>query len=426
MTFESFATAHMTVLWLAFGIAFIFGAVANKTNFCTMGAVSDLVNMGDTGRIRAWILAMAVAMLGVTIIEGAGIISLAHTQPPYRTSNFAWLEYVVGGVLFGIGMTLGSGCGNKTLVRFGAGNLKSIFVFIVISIFAYFMVNPFPNTDDTLYSLLFNPWTSKATVSLSTNQDVGAVVSGAAGSATGTLRLVFGLVVAALLMFFVYKNGDFRRSFDNNLSGWTVGLAVLAAWYVSGALVSINADGDTLSWVQYAADDNWMMVAPMGAQHPSDVATQSYTFINPIGEMTGYLVNNVPGMRGNTLTFGMMAVFGVIAGSFVWALFTRGLRFEWFANVKDFLTHLVGGALMGIGGILALGCTIGQAITGVSTLAMGSILAFASIVFGSALTMKIQYYKLVYEDDATFVKALVTALVDMKLLPKGMRQLEAV
>ena len=60
MIFENFLAAHQQVLWLVFIAAFILGAVANKTNFCTMGAVSDLVNIGDKGRFRAWMLAMPV------------------------------------------------------------------------------------------------------------------------------------------------------------------------------------------------------------------------------------------------------------------------------------------------------------------------------------------------------------------------------
>ena len=118
-------TIHVKILLLVFGIAVVMGAVANRTSFCTMGAVSDWVNMGDRGRLRAWLLAMAVALTGVLALEASGAIALGTaTFPPYRTPGFSWLRYLLGGVLFGIGMTLGSGCGNKTFVRIGAGNLK--------------------------------------------------------------------------------------------------------------------------------------------------------------------------------------------------------------------------------------------------------------------------------------------------------------
>jgi len=272
MTFESFADAHWTILWLGFAIAFILGAVANKTNFCTMGAVSDLVNMGDSGRFRAWLLAIAVSMLGVVIIEASGLVTVDQTLPPYRGSNFAWLEYILGGVLFGIGMTYGSGCGNKTLIRIGGGNLKSIIVFAVIAVCAYFMLNPFPGTDQTLYSLLFYPWTSPTTVSLASQQDLGSLLGRLFGTETGTTRVVVGLLVVVFLAWVLFKSADFRKSFDNILGGAVVGLAVLAAWYVTDSAM-INAGGDTFSWAQYADANNWSFMEE--GSPPRSVGTQS-------------------------------------------------------------------------------------------------------------------------------------------------------
>jgi uncharacterized membrane protein YedE/YeeE len=423
MIFEDFSTAHQTVLLVVFGIAFVMGAVVNKTNFCTMGAVSDLVNMGDSGRIRAWILAMAVALIGVIVLEASGTMSADQTLPPYRGSNFAWLEYILGGIIFGVGMTLGSGCGNKTLIRIGGGNIKSILVFAVIAVCAYFMLNPFPGTDKTLYSELFYPWTSPTSASLTTGQDLGSVVGNVVGTDFGTTRTVIGVILLALMLWFVFKSADFRSSFDNKLAGVVVGLAIIGAWYATGSLVSIDADGETMNWTQYASAESWDMLEDDADARPKDVGVQSYTFINPIGQTLRYAIN---GFESVFVTFGLVAVLGVILGSFAWAVISKGFRIEWFVNFKDFLTHLIGGILMGIGGVLALGCTIGQAITGVSTLAIGSFLAFGGIVFGSAMTMKIQYYKMVYEDEATFAKAFITALVDFKLLPGSMRKLEAI
>ena len=423
MIFEDFSSAHQTVLLTVFGIAFVMGAVVNKTNFCTMGAVSDLVNMGDSGRIRAWIFAMAVALIGVIVLEASGVVSVNQTLPPYRGSNFAWLEYILGGIMFGIGMTLGSGCGNKTLIRIGGGNLKSILVFAVIAVCAYFMLNPFPGTDKTLYSVLFYPWTNPTSASLTTGQDLGSVIGNAVGADFGTTRTVIGLILVALMVWFVFKSADFRSSFDNKLAGVVVGLAVIGAWYATGSLVTIDADGEMLSWTQYANPGNWDMLQDTSATRPRDVGVQSFTFINPIGQTLRYAVQEFNPIY---VTFGLMAVLGVILGSFAWAVISKGFRIEWFVNFKDFLTHLIGAILMGIGGVLALGCTIGQAITGISTLAMGSFLAFGGIVFGSAMTMKIQYYKMVYEDEASFAKAFITALVDFKLLPGSMRKLEAI
>jgi len=293
----------------------------------------------------------------------------------------------------------------------------------MIAICAYFMLNPFPGTDKTLYSELFYPWTNPTSTTLTTGQDLGSVIGNAMGMNIGTTRTVIGVMVAAFMVWFAFKSADFRSSFDNKLAGVVVGLAVIGAWYATGHLVTINADGEMYSWTQYTNPGNWDFLQSSAAARPRDVGVQSFTFINPIGQTLRYAVQEFNPVY---VTFGLMAVLGVILGSFTWAVISKGFRIEWFVNFKDFLTHLIGGILMGIGGVLALGCTIGQGITGISTLAMGSFLAFAGIVFGSAMTMKIQYYKMVYEDEASIGKAFVTALVDFKLLPGSMRKLEAI
>ena len=420
MTYEDFASAQSVFLWSTFAIALILGAVVNKTNFCTMGAVSDWVNMGDTGRMRAWMLAIAVGVLGVMGLEAAGLVNVTDTVPPYRQTNFVWLENVLGGLLFGIGMTLASGCGNKTLIRIGGGNIKSIMVLLIIAVISYFMINPFPGSDKTLYSVLFYSWTNPAAVALTTNQDVGAMLFGD-NAATG--RMVMGGVIGGLLLVWAFKSADFRASFDNILGGLVVGLAVLAAWYVTSN-VTINADGDVLSLQAYVQD--WDLYAPADAVKPAaagPLASQSFSFVGPMGQALGYAAG---GFDRTLITFGVMALAGVIAGSLLWSLISRSFRFEWFASGRDFLNHLIGATLMGFGGMLSMGCTIGQGITGFSTLALGSILTFVAIVLGSAVTMKVQYYKMVYENEATFFKAFITALADLKLLPAGMRKLEAV
>ena len=388
-------TIHNQVLLLAFAIAAIMGAVANKTNFCTMGAVSDWVNMGDTGRMRAWLLAIAVALVGVLTMETMGIIAISSdTFPPYRTENFAWLRYVLGGVMFGIGMTLASGCGNKTLLRIGGGNLKSVVVLGIAMVAAYFMLW----TD--FFNDAFMSWMGPTVISLGAHniqsQEIGAVIGGLMGAEDiARMHLIVGGVFAAGLLFFIFKSRDFRSSFDNILGGLVVGGAVIAGWYVTGGPMG-------QAWKEYA---------DFAAEVPSRVATQSYTFISPMGDTARYLME--PG-QFSLINFGIMALTGVIVGSFLYALISRSFRFEWFRNVSDFISHAVGGALMGIGGVLSMGCTIGQGVTGMSTLALGSLITLFAIIFGSAMTMKVQYYML---DEQGFFGALRSTMADFKLLP---------
>ncbi|MGM0675846.1 YeeE/YedE family protein [Ectothiorhodospira marina] len=421
MVFESFTTAAAVVLTSIFVLAFIFGAVANKTNFCTMGAVSDWVNMGDLGRMRAWLLAIAVAMLGVILFEIFGMVNADGAFPPYRSPQFRWIEHLLGGLMFGIGMSLASGCGNKILVRVGGGNIKSIMVLLVIAVIAYFMVNPFPGTSHTLYSTLFYPWMNPLAINLGNQQDLGSLVAGTEHGAIA--RLIIGLILAAGLLFFIFKSRDFRRSFDNILGGAVIGLMVVGAWYVTSQAMIDDGFGGQNTLSAYVQD--WDFLADDPDARPAEAApwsAQSFTFINPMGQSLRYVGS---GFDSAVLYIGVMALVGVIVGSLFWALVTKAFRIEWFASVRDFLNHFVGAILMAFGGVLAMGCTIGQGITGISALALGGFLTFASIVFGAALTMKIQYYKMLHEDEASFGKAFVTSLVDMRLLPGKLRKLEA-
>ena len=421
MTFESFESAQWFMLIAGFVLAFIMGATATKTNFCTMGAVSDWVNMGDKGRFRSWLLAIAIAMIGVVVLESAGLVRADGSFPPYRSGSLIWIENLLGGLIFGIGMTLASGCGNKCMVRLGGGNIKSVFVVLVIAVIAYFMVTPFPGTDITLYSALFYPWMNPLAISLADGQDLGSIVSGAEGALNA--RLIIGLALGAVLLALVFKSSDFRSSSDHVWGGVIIGLCVLAAWFITSN-ITVDADGENLNLFEYYSE--WDMIADSDDGKPaagSGLNPQSFTFNNPMGQAFGY---GVSGFNAALLTFGIMAFFGVVAGSFVWSLVTRTFRIEWFANFKDFVTHLIGAVLMGFGGVLAMGCTIGQGITGISTLALGSFITFFAIVLGSALTMKVQLYKMVYEEEATLGKALVAGLADMRLLPNGMRKLDKV
>jgi len=421
MVFESFSESLSLFLWSTFIISIILGAIVNKTNFCTMGAVSDMVNMSDYGRFRAWLLAIAVATIGVSIFEYMGLVNVNDSFPPYRGTQLIYIENILGGFMFGIGMTFASGCGNKTLIRIGGGNIKSILVFIIIALIAYYMTTPFPDSDKTLYSVLFYDWVGPLAITLDSNQDIGALIGSAEN--THTMRLVAGLIVAAGMLFYIFKAADFRSSKDNILAGVAIGLIILTAWYTSSN-IAINADDSSYSLAEYYSE--WDMLAEDDEGKPATgrtLSSQSFTFINPIGQTYGYIKD---GFDSALLTFGLISVFGVILGSLLWSLISRSFRIEWFFDLKDFLNHFFGAILMGFGGVLALGCTIGQGITGMSTLALGSILTFIFIIFGSALTMKIQYYKLVYEDEASFGKAFVTALVDMKLLPASMRKLDDV
>jgi uncharacterized membrane protein YedE/YeeE len=367
------------VAMLGFLLGIVFGAVGNKTNFCTMGAVSDWVNIGSKDRLRAWMLAIGIAILASQILQARGLIDL--NQAIYLTPNFGWLGHIVGGFLFGVGMTLASGCGQRTLVRVGGGNLKSLVVMIFLGLTAYMTMRG-------LFALVRVNAIEVSNIGLAASgipdQGIDTLIAAVAGIENAALvSWTVAVLLGGGLIVYAFASGSFRRSFDNILAGVVIGLIIPAGWYVTGVI---------------------------GFDDFDPVRLESYTFIAPTGESLMYLLT----FTGSTIDFGVAAVFGVILGSFLYVILTGRFRVETFTNQEDMIRHIVGAISMGFGGVLALGCTIGQGVTGMSTLALGSLLSLISIVFGSALTMKIEYYRL---DDMSFFAALGQSLSDMKLFP---------
>lgn len=361
-----------TVVWGGLGLGVIFGFVANKTNFCTMGAVSDVVNMGHWGRMRAWLLAIAVAMIGTNILAYKGLLDLSKTI--YTGSSFPWLAYIVGGLCFGIGMTLASGCANKTLVRVGSGNLKSVVVFIYLGFSALVTLRGI--FGEFRVKVLQAP---SVTLQFDHGQTLPALLSGFKGVPAQTLQLALTGLIALSILVFVFKDREFRKSLDNNLAGIVIGLVIIGGWYISGHL-GFGENPDTLEMTYLGTNSHL-------AESMSFVAPTAYTL-----EYWAYWTDT-----STIVTFGVATTFGVGIGSFLYALITRSFRWEAFSSAQDMFYHIIGGTLMGFGGVTAMGCTIGQGITGISTLSLGSFLAFISIVAGSAATMKIQYMLLMRE-----------------------------
>ncbi len=361
------AASATIVVASIFALAFAFGAIAQRTNFCTMGSVADIVGFGDWTRMRQWLLAIGVAILGTNLLAATGVIDTANSF--YTSARFTPLAYLMGGVLFGFGMVLTGGCGSKSLVRAGSGSLKSLVVLIVLGIVAYI----------SLRGLLavfrvgvIEPFGAR----LATPQDLPSLLAGI-GLSKPMLQLGLALLLSAGLFTIVFRDRSFFRTADNLLAGVGIGAIIVAAWAVSGTIGYVDEHPDTLQQAFLRTNSGRM---------------ESLSFVAPVAYTIDYLMFFSD--TSKVVTIGISAVCGMIAGSAAYALVAGQFRWEGFRDTEDTANHLVGAALMGFGGVTALGCTVGQGLSGVSTLAVGSFIALGSIVGGAVLALKYQAWRL--------------------------------
>jgi uncharacterized membrane protein YedE/YeeE len=350
-----------SVLWASFAITFALGMVMQKTGFCSMGAVSDVFIISSWNRLRQWFLAIGVAILGFTFLAHLGLID--SLKSIYTSNKFLWLSTLVGSILFGFGMVLASGCGSKTLVRIGGGNLKSIVVFMVLGLTAYMTLRGFlgvirTNTLDTVF------------ITFATPQDLPSLLVAPFGMARENLHLALGLLIGFGFIAYALSSKVFRTA-ENLFAGIAVGLAITAIWWVSGSLGHVAEDPNTLEEVFLLTNSGKM---------------ESLSFVSPYAYSLDWLM--MYSDTSKVLTIGIVAVLGMILGSATVAVFTKSFRWETFRNAEDTANHLVGAALMGFGGITALGCTVGQGLSGISTLALGSFLALPGFIFGGYLGVR--------------------------------------
>ncbi|MFZ4757798.1 MAG: YeeE/YedE family protein [Burkholderiaceae bacterium] len=367
MTDADVDTLRHTVAWATFAIAFVVGLAMSRSNFCTMGAVADIVNMDDWGRMRMWLAAIGIAILGTQALAWAGVIDPAKSI--YTAPRLLWLSHVVGGLMFGFGMVLASGCGTKTLLRAGTGNLKSLVVFVVIGLFAYMTLRG-------LFAVLRTLTVDRVSVELATGQDLPRLLAGGEPGRLDTLRVALGLLLGGGLLAFAFASREFRAQRANLVGALAVGLGVVAVWGVSGVLGHLTEDPRTLEEAFIGTNSTRM---------------ESLSYVAPAAYTLELLMLWSDASR--TVTLGIASALGLLAGSTAYALGTRSFRWEGFGGAEDTANHLVGAALMGVGGITALGCTIGQGVSGVSTLSLGSLIALVSMFAGGVAGVRYQMWR---------------------------------
>ena len=333
-------------------IGLLFGGITHRTNFCTMGAVADAVSFSDYGRARAWLLAIAVAIIGAQSLQLAGLIDLKNSI--YLGNSLNWLGGIIGGLIFGFGMVLASGCPGRNLARVGGGDLKALVVLIIVGLVAYMTLRGI--TGPVRLAIEGASSIDVSSIGLA-DQGIATILATYSGMASGTASLIVAAIAALALIAFCFKDAEFRGSANNIAAGIGIGLLVTAGWWATGVMLADEFDPQPLV---------------------------SLTFVAPAGNALQYLMT----YTGATINFGIATVGGAILGAFLSAILAGRFMLTGFSDKADTIRHFAGAAMMGFGGVTALGCTIGQCITGLSTLALGSLIAAIAIVIGGYFGMK--------------------------------------
>ncbi len=327
------------VVWAGLAIGLVFGAVGQLSGFCLLRGVVNATTQGDSRKLRAFAVAMGVAVLGSQGLVATGLISLDASL--YAVDRFSWLAVPLGGLLFGYGMALANGCGARALVLLASGNLRSFVVLVCLGLAAFMMLS------GVLAPLRL--WLEGATTL--------RLPAATLPNLIGLPGWLPALLVGGSLCAWAFTSPAFRHTPREWASGLAIGALVPASWYTTGVL---------------------------GFDDFEPVRLASLTFVAPIGESLQYLMLST----GTRLGFGVSVVGGVVLGALATALLRRDFRLHSFDSPAHMLRSMTGGALMGIGGVMSLGCSIGQGLSGFSTLSLASFLAVAGIVLGARLGIR--------------------------------------
>jgi uncharacterized protein len=358
---------RLTTLWASFAVGLLLGAVSHRYRFCTMGAVTDVLMLGSWQRVRMWLLAIGTASLGLQTLRLTGHAQVEHTI--YLNTHWAWLSSILGGIIFGFGAVLTSGCGSKNLVRLGTGNLKALVVFIVTGISAYMTLKGILAVGRAKYLDPFRielPWGADLPSMLTHTLHLSA------HNTDALLSIAIPLLLTTLALS--HKSAWNKDTIGGGLG---VGLCVVAAWSITFCVSYIPEHPDTLEATYIASYTH---------------KAEGLSFIAPYAYTLEWLM--LYSDENRVLSIGILSSLGVMLGALLSSMCNKTFRWESFHSVEDTANHILGAFLMGAGGILALGCSIGQGLSGASTLAATSWITLACMALGAVIGLRYQTWRI--------------------------------
>lgn len=324
------------------GLGALCGYFVQRARLCSFGAIEDALIGKDWRRMRIFALALLIAM---ACTQGLILAGLFDPQTPsYVPARVALLSAALGSFLFGIGMAFVGTCAFGSLVRCGTGDLRSLITMLVFGVTAYATLRGVlsPLRIDVLEKFAV-PMPGGAA------SEWPAIVQTLAGA---DFRLPVAALFAALLALFVFSGTPLRKTPRLLTAGVVLGLAVAAGWWLTGV----------------AAD-----------RFEHGIRVQSLTFVAPVARA----IFAATGLHANWLDFGVMSVPGVIAGAYFAARRADEFRWEAYDDHYEMRRHISGGVLMGFGGVLAGGCTIGQGLTAGSLLTLTWPVTVIGMILGA-------------------------------------------
>jgi uncharacterized membrane protein YedE/YeeE len=353
-------TLTLFVVWGALALGLALGGVGQASRFCVRGAIADWVAFRGPGRLVSWLLAIAVGALCVQALVSTNLLDATRTI--YWSERFPWLSYLVGGTLFGYGMILAGGCPQRCLVKAGQGNLKAAAVLIVVAIAALMTLRG-------AFAPLRAGTLDAVALTLAGPQDLGALLGRALSLSPTTLRWTIASLLAAAVCGFAWR---VRARVDawQWAGGILVGLLVGAAFFLTGSIGFLPEHPETLE------------AAWLGTQSKRP---EALSFSAPMAHALDLLTMWTD--RSTVATFGVMLSLGVLVGAFAMAQLRGDFRLESFGSPREMGEHFAGAVLMGFGGVTALGCSVGNGVTGLAMLSAGAGLAILGITAGAWLAL---------------------------------------
>jgi len=351
---------------LTFLLATIFGIVVQNSQFCPLGGLSDSVKNQNTGRLWMLFFTIGIGLILLSLLDYLNIVDLNNSLTNYRSSHFIWPAYLLGGTLFGIGMVLANGCAMRNIVNFASGDLKAFVVLIGMALSSVIFIHA-PGFIDSYFLNWMNPLAINLKQYDIQHQDIASLIVGD----SNLLRLIIGLTLGISLSALAFRSTDFRH--NRFIIGGTLIAGIIALGYI---LTSSNLGISAIE-----ASKNML-------QPQSGIGIQAFGFVQPIGDF--FFIFNDPQIH--LVSLGIISMFGLAIGSFIWSILTHAYKIQWFTSASQQIRYFIGGILLGAGGILALGGSIGQGLSGTATLSLGSFITLFSMLCSAYIILKIQHH----------------------------------